>query len=620
MKHLLASTTIAALLVACGGGGDSAPPAPLAITPPVTTPPVAAPVVAPPVVTPPVATPPVVTPPVATPPVAAPPVVTPPVVAPPVANPPVVNPPVVNPPVVVPPPAPTTVSITGRVTFDYVPVSVAANVPKLDYANTAVRPARSIAVSLINSTTGAELATAKTDVSGNYSFTGPIGQSVFVRAYARLLPVNASTTATVAVLDNTNGDAQWALDGAAFTPANATAITNNLNARSGWTGSAYNDSLRIGATFAMLDTIYSAMQKIILVDSTAAFPKLDVHWSPNNIASSGSVAAGAIGTSFFRSTQVGSVVTARDLFILGKSDNDTDEYDQHVVTHEFGHYLQSAFSRNDSVGGTHGGSNDRLDMRVAFSEGWGNAWAAYALNNRIYADTSGPGQVNGFTLDVSLGEANNPGWFKERSVQKIIWDLSTGTIGFGPVWAALKTGFSQSAALTSAHAFANALRVSLPSSLATLTSIFNNQQITVPTDPFGAGETNFGSPALSQLNPIYAAYGALGSTSNLCVTNAADPGQAGNKAGQHRYIKLALPPGSRTINVTRDAFTAAATDPDFSLYSVAGLVLRSDGGTPNTELATTAVSSAGDYVLAITDYNFKTSPTLRTNCFNVTVN
>ena len=594
--NLLASVAVAALLVACGGGGsDNLAPMPLAATPPA--------------VTPPVVTPPVVTPPVVTPPVVAPPVVAPPVVSPPV---------VVTPPA---PPTSTTVNVTGKITFDYVPVAVTANVPRLDYANIAVRPARSISVALMNSNTGAELATAKTDASGNYSLVGPIGQSVFVRAYARLLPVNTSTTATVAVLDNTSGDAQWVLDGAAFTAASAVDITKNLNASSGWTGAAYNNSLRIGATFAILDTIYSAMQKILAVDSTAAFPTLNVHWSPNNIAATGgSIATGQIGTSFFQSTQVGSAITARDLYILGRSDNDTDEYDQHVVTHEFGHYLQSAFSRSDSIGGSHGGTNDRLDMRVAFSEGWGNGWAAYALSNRIYADTSGPGQVNGFTLDVSLGEANNPGWFKESSVQKIIWDLSTGTIGFGPVWTAMKTGFSQSAALASAHAFANALRVNLPSSLATLNSIFNNQQITVPTDAFGAGETNFGLPAIPQINPIYIAYGALGSVSNVCVTNAADPGLVGNKAGQHRYIKLALPAGSRVINVTRDAVTAAATDPDFSLYSSAGIVIRAAAGTPNTETGTTTVSSAGDYVLAVTDYNFRTSATLRTTCFNVTVN
>lgn len=520
------------------------------------------------------------------------------------------------------------VAINGKVTFDFVPVLVTGGVPKLDYASITAKPARSIGVSLIDGVSGAELATAKTDATGNYSFTGPVGRALFVRAYARLLPVNALTTARVSVLDNTNNDAQWALDGAVFTVANSTALTKNLNAGSGWTGTAYNDSQRIAATFAMLDTIYIGMQKIIAVDSIASFPKLDVHWSPNNVPASGPLGngGGQIGTSFFTAASTGSVVTSRDLYILGKANNDTDEYDQHVVAHEFGHYLQSAFSRNDSIGGSHGGTNDRLDMRVAFAEGWGNGWSGYSLGNPIYSDTAGAGQANGGTFDVSLGEASNKGWFKESSVERIIWDLSNNTsIGFSQVWSALKTGFASSPALTSAHSFANALRLSLPAGAAqtALTTIFSSESIAVPTDAYGAGETNFGSPAIARINPIYTTYGALNSTTNVCVSNDADTAGVGNKAGQHRYIKLNLAAsGNRTITVASDAATQAAlisTDPDFTLYFATGQGVRRETDAANTETVTGTLP-AGEYVIALTDFKFRTSTTLRAPCFNVTVN
>ena len=49
------------------------------------------------------------------------------------------------------------VAINGKVTFDFVPVRVTAGVPKLDYAGITVKPARSIAVSLIDGVSGAEL-------------------------------------------------------------------------------------------------------------------------------------------------------------------------------------------------------------------------------------------------------------------------------------------------------------------------------------------------------------------------------------------------------------------------------------------------------------------------------
>lgn len=516
----------------------------------------------------------------------------------------------------------TAVMVSGKVTFDYVPVVITGSTPKLDYANSVRLPARSIAVALIDSATGAELATTKTTATGDYSLAGPVGKSVFVRAYAKLLPVNTSTTEVVSVLDNTNNDAQWAIDGAAFSAVDASALTKNLNASSGWNGTAYIENQRVAGTFAILDTLHTSMQKIVAVDSSVSFKKLSVHWSPNNVGAPGSLSLGQIGSSFFSATTSDGLVTSRDIYLRGKADNDTDEYDQHVVAHEFGHYLESVFSRDDSIGGRHGGSNDRLDMRVAFSEGWGNGWSGYALGNKFYADTSGASQANGFSFDISAGERTNPGWFKEFSVQKIIWDLSTGSIGFGQVWTVMKTGIAASPALTSAHSFANALRLNLPSSRTALDTVFNNQNITVPSDAYGTGETNFGSPTIAEINPIYVPYGVLGSTSNVCITNAADTGGAGNKLGEHRYLKLTLPAGTRTFTVTRDSVSSTAgiaTDPDFRLYNAAGAFLFRETSTANTESAS-ATLAAGDYVLALTDYTFRTSTRLRRPCFNVTVN
>ena len=515
-------------------------------------------------------------------------------------------------------------TISGKVTFDQVPVAITRGISKLDYNNSIRRPARSISVALIDSSTGAELATAKTDAAGDYALPKPAaGQSVFVRAYAKLLPVNANTTEIVSIMDNTNGNAQWAIDSAAFSTAGDDVLTKNLHASSGWTGTAYNSSLRVAGTFAILDTIYTGMQKIVAVDNSASFKKLSVYWSPDNVATAGQLAVGQIGSSFFQETTTGGMVSARAIYLLGKANNDTDEYDSHVVAHEFGHYLQSVFSRDDSVGGSHGGTNDRLDMRVAFSEGWGNGWSGYALGDRFYADTSGFNQADGFSFDISAGETSNPGWFKESSVQKVIWDLSTGSIGFGQVWTAMKTGFATSPALTSAHSFANALRVNLPTSRATLDTIFNGQNIFVPSDAYGAGEANFGTPTIAEIQPIYITYGALGSTSNVCVTNAADSGGAGNKAGEHRYLKLSLPAGGRTFTVARDVATTTAriaTDPDFRVYSAAGAFLIAESAQPNFESTLPANLATGDYVLVLTDFMFQTSLTARTTCFDVTVN
>jgi hypothetical protein len=116
-------------------------------------------------------------------------------------------------------------------------------------------------------------------------------------------------------------------------------------------------------------------------DAGAEFPELSVYWSPTNIGagngeSDAEIALGQIRHQPLPGARQGQG-TGYQLYLLGKPDNDTDENDSHVIAHEFGHYLQAAFSRDDSAGGTHE-DGDVLDIRVAFSEGWGNGWGPAA--------------------------------------------------------------------------------------------------------------------------------------------------------------------------------------------------------------------------------------------------
>ncbi|MEZ5459313.1 MAG: hypothetical protein R3E65_08385 [Steroidobacteraceae bacterium] len=59
--------------------------------------------------------------------------------------------------------------------------------------------------------------------------------------------------------------------------------------------------------------------------------------------SSAALARGEIGTTFFTPG------TPDRIFVLGRADIDTDEFDQHVIAHEWGHYYQDNFSRDDSL-------------------------------------------------------------------------------------------------------------------------------------------------------------------------------------------------------------------------------------------------------------------------------
>lgn len=514
----------------------------------------------------------------------------------------------------------TSSSVGGKVSFDRVPIALDGSTPRLDYTGITRLPARAVLVEAIDAGDLSVRASATTNEAGDYTLTLAAGHTVFIRAKAATLR-SGSNALDFAVIDNTSSGAQWAIDGAPFTTGTSATNAQNLHAASGWNGSAYDDAQRAAGPFALLDTLQQAAQKIIAVDAAATFPALRVNWSPNNVAASGSLALGQIGTSFFTSTSQGGITT-RSIYVLGKSNSDTDEYDAHVVAHEFGHYLQSAFSRDDSIGGPHGGANDRLDMRVAFSEGWGNAWSGLALNNRIYSDTLGPGQASGFSFDVSAGDSLNPGWFKEFSVQKMVWDFSNETsLGFSRVWAVMKSGLTVSPALTSIHAFAHSLASSNPASAATINSILASQGIELPGTAYGENETNFGTPAMTDVQPVYLSYGTLGSSlAAICVNNAADPGLSGNKAGEYRYVRMSLPTGNRSFTVTQSSSTpTATTDPDFVLYAASGSLLRASGTAQNTETAAINLP-AGDYVLALTDFKLLASSGGNSrSCFNLSV-
>jgi hypothetical protein len=523
-------------------------------------------------------------------------------------------------PAPVPSPAPAGfTNVTGKITFDYVPISInSAAVPRLDFSAASRRPARGVLVQVLDSNSLVVLSSGSTNASGDYTIQVPEGRSVFVRANAVLWTDMVNSPNVVEVRDNTQGNAQWAIDGVVFSTAGAL-VTQNLNAGSGWSGSAYTGP-RGAAPFAILDTIYTGVQKVRSVESNASFPKLTVFWSPNNTsAAGGNLALGQIGTSFFQTSISGGAIQ-RSLYILGKADNDTDEFDAHVIAHEFGHYLQHAFSRDDSFGGRHSG-RDLLDMRVAFSEGWGNGWAAIALNNKVYADTLVAGESSGASVDVSVGAASNPGWFRENSIQRLFWDMNASpAIGFTPVWASMRSGLNNAPALTGIHAFAFALVQRNPSMSGALSAVLANQGVKLPTDEYAGGETNFGNPVISAVNPLYLSYSGVGSTlSNVCLSDAADPEGDGNKAGQYRYIRMTLPAGTRTFTVTRSDGGNTATDPDLYLFDRLGLLAYGEATVANKEAGTLTVS-AGDYVLAITDYNFKTNSVFSSPCFNVIVN
>lgn len=377
-----------------------------------------------------------------------------------------------------PPPVPESVgsgsvALQGTATFDYVPNVVG----KLDYAAVRRRPIRGATVEIVDDQNNAVLARTQTTADGAYAFILPREQRVRLRVRAEL---KSQGRWDVEVRDNTQGDALYVMETMPFGVAEGAL---NVHAPSGWSGSAYT-SARVAAPFAILDTIYASQSKLLEAEPSAVMPPLAVYWSPDNLPAVGERSRGEIGVSHFNRYDL-----PASIHLLGQADVDTDEYDESVVAHEWGHYYQWAYSRDDSLGGEHG--DEPLEMTVAFSEGWGNAWQGLALGRRDYTDSIGTQQAQvGVVQALDQGGGDVKGWYSERSVAYVIWALGRDA-GAAPIHQAMKA-LRATPAFTSIHAFGAAVRQVAPAAADRLDVLLASQNIvaSAASDAFGASETN----------------------------------------------------------------------------------------------------------------------------------
>lgn len=471
-----------------------------------------------------------------------------------------------------------TVTVRGTITFDRIPFGATAG-DGLDPDNPVVSPAREVVVEAIDANNRSTvLASTVTDASGAYALVVPAERNLFIRAKAQMLKTDAAPTWDFRVRNNVNGNRLYALDGAAFDSGRQDS-TRNLHAATGWDGSRYA-AARAAAPFAILDTVYQAKALILAAQPTAEFPPLSLFWSPENrplapfCPREGAVISSiyiTFGDPPFDVDQCAQPSPGVDgIYLLGAFEGDTDEFDQHVIAHEFGHYVEDVFARSDSLGGDHA-IGDRLDLRVAFSEGWGNGFAAMVLDDPVYRD-SFSGFDRDFRRDVRDGEPSAPGWYSEASVHRILWtafddDPTTGglNLGFGPIFSALTSPrHRQTDAFASIYTFIDALNVASPGTARAVNALAAQEQI-FGRDPFGADETNEPFADLPLL-PVYTLFD-FSSTTPVTLCTAARDNKVYNKAGNRRFLLLRVPQALvATISVLGPAAPAAPADPDILLW------------------------------------------------------
>lgn len=307
---------------------------------------------------------------------------------------------------------------------------------------------------------GSTVQCGETDASGGISINIPRTAGTYtLKVYSR-----ADNNNLKASVLNTPGAMTPYSISAAFTLAgNETSKAVTL------TAATYTGSLEGGA-FNILDQIYAA-NAFIKNNSTCASlgnictafsvaPKVRVFWSPG--LSPGSYYGQATSAiSFYIADDEPSYGMATGMYIMGGINGsicvDTDHFDNSVVIHEYGHYLEKAYAYSDSPGGSHNG-NSIIDPRLAWSEGWANFLQGAVRGESRYTDTTGNSDCSGGTgVNVNLNLENivagqdavsgstylGEGSFREVSVSRVLWDTmespsigdSEGAdVGFAYIW------------------------------------------------------------------------------------------------------------------------------------------------------------------------------------------
>ncbi len=426
-------------------------------------------------------------------------------------------------------PVPGDYTLEGTVEYEFVPYDVANE--GLNYAGSYRKPIRGCEIHLVDAKTDESLATTVTNDDGTYTFAWSGTNYVKLWIYARTVdPV-------IQVEDNTHDDAVWVIE-SGTTDARSGDPLDHV-ARTGWGGDSYHGA-RASAPFAPLDAAYTAARRILTeTENPPVFQDLSINWSPANTSISGDESKGEIG---------GSHWDGQEIYLVGKEDVDTDEFDTHVTVHEWGHYFEDTLGRSDSLGGVHM-LGDILDPRLAWGEGWANGLSGIILDDPIFGMSYGRQQASGVHLDIDANDttaSNHPGWFSETTIMTILYDLYDAgddeafdqvALGIDPLYQVLIGPQVDTPAYDTIFSFIAYLKQLNPEQADAIDELvsYHTANWMYGVDPiqdeWGSGETHNGN--VEGALPVYQE-AAIGDTLTVELLG----GLEYNKLGQNRYVKI----------------------------------------------------------------------------------
>ncbi len=496
------------------------------------------------------------------------------------------------------------VTVTGTIRFQRVPFSTPVSSNNgLNYAGQVLQPARGIVVRAIDGTTQNVLVSGATNENGVYSLSVPANSSIRIQAVAQMFR-GASSPLPRWNFQVVDADQIPAIPPYSFTdPApfnSSTGSNHDLAIPSGFSTTGAVTATRASAPFAILDTVYQAVQTVLSVAPNTNFPALALDWAPDNPG----------GETFFDSGT--GVIT-----LSANPSEDTDEFDQHVIAHEFGHYVEHSFSRADNIGGPHG-RGDKLDIRVAFGEGFGYAFSAIVLKDPVARDSF---MVSGIPRSSNFNVETNPptdpagaplgdyGCFcSESSVWSILWDLydsapdgaDTLSLGFAPLWNVLVNEQRNTPAMTSIFSFIAALKAARPADVNAINQLLLAQNIDPVVDAFATGESH--SPTTIPSSAVLPLYTTATIGGGPVVVFSSNDGGTFNTLGNRRFIRFNVTSVPRTVTITASSSNTSNPDTDFVLYRNGVIVaVGMEGPGENPERETVSLQQTGTYIIDVYD-------------------
>ncbi len=466
-----------------------------------------------------------------------------------------------------------------------------------------------------------------TDSNGDYEFKLPNDGGTY---YLYVNSRGDNNYVKASVLDAPNSNRHYSLAG--WFTADGTKSLPTLNA------SVLVSSGIIGAAFNIFDQIVEANEFLRAqvgactngsftgcTDFTVA-PKVQAYWK-----------MGVNPATYLNSTDALSFYLPgySRLFILGGENGnttvaDTDHFDNSVILHEYGHFLEDEMFQSDSPGGSHNG-DAIIDPRLAWSEGFGNFFQAAVLydptnsaETPYYIDTIG--NVDGTTKyafkihleDSSINAKDVPqavgeGHYREFSVTRFLWDaIDTGTD--------TKNGFTDSvsdafkdiwATLTKSSGGLNQNNLAFRSILDF--HLFQDGLAgRIDFEDIRGVERHTASLAdITNIEGNYAQYVTTGSTCTYNLTPTSDPNGSFSRSNlfrNNRFFHLKIPSAQTstiTLEYTDADGVAPKSDVDLYIYNrrarfgvVSDMVGRSEqdpsGGIADTEIESATVNFAAD--------------------------